>query len=279
LEPAHHTRTFTEAWPTLVRKFLAEEWLRIPAGVALGFLLAALRKLLLSDVVFRSTIAKRWQESTIRTTFSGFSNYQVELAGILAAVTIIALALSMPLIVKIINSWFHGIVSGLSVLWAFSFFYYFGFGLWTLGEKLTRALILGFCFSVLSATLHLVARIQQSKTPPIEPLLSPHTGNQKLEERLSDLDGDSPIQEWSEDLLSRYALVDSLAATILVSQAPVVAVEGEYGDGKSSVLNLLRKRLSGHAIVVTFRTWLPGSEETLARDLFSDISSECRRLY
>ncbi len=63
------------------------------------------------------------------------------------------------------------------------------------------------------------------------------------------------------------------------SQAPVIALEGDYGDGKSSVLNLLRERLAGQAIVVSFKTWLPKSEDTLVKDLFNDISAECRRFY
>jgi len=66
---------------------------------------------------------------------------------------------------------------------------------------------------------------------------------------------------------------------IVVSQAPVIAIEGDYGDGKSSVLNLLRERLTGHAIVVSFKSWLPKSEDTLVRDLFNDIYAECRRSY
>ena len=46
---------------------------------------------------------------------------------------------------------------------------------------------------------------------------------------------------------------------------------------KSSVLNLLRLQLGKSAVVVSFSSWLPNSELTLANDLFGDIASECNR--
>ncbi len=58
-----------------------------------------------------------------------------------------------------------------------------------------------------------------------------------------------------------------------------MAIQGPFGDGKSSVLNLLKRTLQPHAIVVAFSTWLPGSEQTLAIDMFSDIATECKKLY
>jgi hypothetical protein len=50
---------------------------------------------------------------------------------------------------------------------------------------------------------------------------------------------------------------------------------GAFGDGKSSVLNLLRLQLADSAIVISFSSWLPNSELTLANDLFGDITAEC----
>src|SRR5262249_31946324 len=93
------------------------------------------------------------------------------------------------------------------------------------------------------------------------------------------LDADCPIQEWEQDVLERAALVESIAATVIVSAAPVVAIQGAFGDGKSSILNLLKRTLEPHAIVVSFSTWLPGSDQTLAIEMFSDIATECKKRY
>src|SRR5262249_37185933 len=136
---------------------------------------------------------------------------------------------------------------------------------------------LGLVLSSLSVIFYLLADSKKLKKQTLPSAVG--AARATREERLGRLDPDSPIESASQDLLSRSALVDSLAGTIVEFGAPVVALEGDYGDGKSSVLNLLRERLAGDAIVVTFTTWLPRAEDTLVRDLFNDISAECRRFY
>jgi hypothetical protein len=54
---------------------------------------------------------------------------------------------------------------------------------------------------------------------------------------------------------------------------------GEFGSGKTSILNLLREHLADRTIVVSFSTWLPGSAETLTAYLLSDIANECEKRY
>ena len=88
---------------------------------------------------------------------------------------------------------------------------------------------------------------------------------------------DDPISDWSEDCIGRTAVVELIADHALRLRTPVVALLGGLGDGKSSVLNLLRVSTEGEAIVVSFNAWLPGSEATLAADLFKDIATECRK--
>ncbi len=85
--------------------------------------------------------------------------------------------------------------------------------------------------------------------------------------------------QWGKDRLGRSSLVEVLALKILVAKAPVIALRGGFGDGKSSVLNLLRRQIEGITIVVSFSSWLPDSQRTLVHDLFGDISSECNRAY
>jgi hypothetical protein len=44
-------------------------------------------------------------------------------------------------------------------------------------------------------------------------------------------------------MLERSALVESLATKVIVSKAPIAAIHGPFGDGKSSVLNPLKRTL------------------------------------
>lgn len=88
---------------------------------------------------------------------------------------------------------------------------------------------------------------------------------------------DDPIQDWNEDMIGRTAVVELLAEHVCLLGTPVIALHGALGDGKSSVLNLLRKALEGRTIVVSFNAWLPGGETSFAIDLFRDIATECRK--
>ena len=70
-----------------------------------------------------------------------------------------------------------------------------------------------------------------------------------------------------------------LVRTILVSRPSVIMLRGQFGVGKSSVLNLLRLGIGKRAIVVPFNSWLPGSQETLVSDLFGDVALEIGLTY
>jgi hypothetical protein len=90
-------------------------------------------------------------------------------------------------------------------------------------------------------------------------------------------DSESPIESWDEDLLNRSSFVEMLAMKILVSKIPVIALRGAFGDGKSSVLNLLRLQLGDRAIVISFSSWLPDSHQSLVNDLLGDLAAETGR--
>jgi predicted KAP-like P-loop ATPase len=55
--------------------------------------------------------------------------------------------------------------------------------------------------------------------------------------------------------------------------APVVALTGTYGDGKSSVLNLVANEIDARqdSVCVRFSPWLPGNEDSLVSSLFGTI--------
>ncbi len=88
---------------------------------------------------------------------------------------------------------------------------------------------------------------------------------------------DNPIDDWGADILGRTAVVEQLADYALCQRIPVLALQGGLGDGKSSVLNLLKLSITRSAIIVSFNAWLPGSETSFATELFEDIARECRK--
>ena len=65
----------------------------------------------------------------------------------------------------------------------------------------------------------------------------------------------------------------------MIAKAPVLALTGTFGSGKTSTLNLLREHLGDKAITISFSTWLPGSQETLTSYLLADIANECKKQY
>jgi hypothetical protein len=91
---------------------------------------------------------------------------------------------------------------------------------------------------------------------------------------------DLPIKEWSQDRLHRGEYVRSIADLILRKGAPVVGILGPFGEGKTSVMNLLGKTLAARPdlIVVPFTSWLPGDERTLSLSLIATIADEINAL-
>jgi len=91
---------------------------------------------------------------------------------------------------------------------------------------------------------------------------------------------DQPIQRPTEDRLGRDSVVASLVGRLLQDAAPVIALTGAYGDGKTSILNLLREALREQkVIVVNFKTSLPGDDLTLASTLFNSLAKELHRRF
>ncbi len=91
---------------------------------------------------------------------------------------------------------------------------------------------------------------------------------------------DRPIQQASEDKLDRGALIVSLVNRLLEDAAPVVALVGAFGDGKTSILNLLAAALRAQNVaVVSFKSSLPGDDLTLVSTLFNSIAGELRRRF
>lgn len=261
-------------------EFIAKEWTKAPIGAVIGVIGAILKRLVVDDDAFRATILRKWNTIATHPGYGGFDSYftlLVVLAGISGIIVIFRLLL---FIAKIAKSWVLGVVSGLTVWWAASFLFFFSQNSLFFSQQLRDSLFAALFLTLLSIVLRIRAVEATSHIPTSVTFALPSRGTKIMrEDKPPQLDPDSPIKEWDQDVLERSALVESLATTVLLSKAPVVAIQGGFGDGKSSVLNLLKRTLEPHAVVVSFSTWLPGSEETLALDMFSDIATECKKQY
>lgn len=89
---------------------------------------------------------------------------------------------------------------------------------------------------------------------------------------------DQPIQGDDEDpdLLNRQKFANHLSNVLLVNQDDdclTVSLEGEWGYGKTSVINLVKRGLGENdakPIVVEYNPWLAGSPETLIQDFLPE---------
>lgn len=86
---------------------------------------------------------------------------------------------------------------------------------------------------------------------------------------------DQPIRNLKEDRLKREQLVESLYERLIDDGAPVIALTGAFGDGKTSILNCLQERLQEQGVVfVNFKSSLPSDDATLAVTLFNSIANQ-----
>lgn len=94
------------------------------------------------------------------------------------------------------------------------------------------------------------------------------------------MDGDRPLTRIEDDRLGFTPVAEHLAST-LVDQAAkdgiVIGVEGRWGSGKSTLINLTidALRRHGHAApeIVMFSPWLVGDRDTLLKTLFDDLAA------
>jgi hypothetical protein len=246
-------------------------------GGTLGCVSAVLIHLIWRDSVFVPTIVQKWATLPVERTFDGVSAYGLELlalAWVLGAVLIVRL---LPTLWHFVRAWWAGITSFIPLIAALLMIRV----LWP-GPALSRNT---FALAALLAALLACEfwRFQATRAfvgPKTIPELKIPIRNLRAlaQETWEPSTGDDPIYQWNQDIIGRASVVEVLAEHIFVQRSSVVALHGGLGDGKSSVLNLLRQSLEGHAIIVSFSAWLPGSEETLAIDLFRDISTECKRI-
>jgi hypothetical protein len=202
--------------------------------------------------------------------------YKPELVTLCIGIAALAIPWTLQWLLRYVRAWWAGITSMGAFLAAIG-------TIWAIGYWRIYSTV-GSAIWVVSITALLVTDFWRQR--PRQPQAAQHDLKLNIpigkipvidERRWAARASDDPISDWADDVVGRATLVEVLADHALRQRTPVVALHGGLGDGKSSVLNLLRYAVGGTAIVVSFRAWLPGSETTLAADLFNDIVSECRR--
>lgn len=92
---------------------------------------------------------------------------------------------------------------------------------------------------------------------------------------------DDPQVSLDEAWPERRDLAEQIADCIRREGKPTYAIYGDFGSGKSSMLNFIDEALSADSrkrpVIVRFNGWLPGSKDNLADQLLSDIATECSK--
>jgi hypothetical protein len=162
-------------------------------------------------------------------------------------------------LLRILRSWRSGLVTGIEVMWFVS-----------AGAAFTRLSFTGRYRSLLLLGVGVLGTVLIWY-------------RDSLVERKAavalEADPDKPIEEAGEDILNRGTVVGSIVRAIVSDLVPVLALTGAYGDGKTSVLNLLRKELERRedVVFVRFSTWLPMDEKTLVSTLLSSVGEKLNR--
>ncbi len=271
--------TISAWWNASGRAYATAQWGRLVTGCVLGSLFAIAAHLFWRDSTFIPMLRRRWVAFPAQGMFDGASAYKLEFQALCVVVTVAVVVPLAGALRRYLRAWWAGIASLTAPLAA-----------------LVTAMLLGHAFRPTRTTAQLILllaaaialelwrsenrkRINSSgrRMPPLN--IPAHAPDSSVEARWQLSSSDDPIAEWNQDIIGRTSVVELLVEHIFVHRTPIVALHGGLGDGKSSVLRLLRLSLGGHAIVVSFSTWLPGSDETLAIDLFGDIATECRRMF
>src|SRR5258708_39995130 len=93
------------------------------------------------------------------------------------------------------------------------------------------------------------------------------------------METDQPVTRREDDRLGFTPIAEHLAKAIAAQHSPngfVFAIEGRWGSGKTTLINLTIEalKLLGPAApeIVTFSPWLVGDREELLRSLFDELA-------
>lgn len=67
---------------------------------------------------------------------------------------------------------------------------------------------------------------------------------------------DSPVEKSSHDLFGIQAYVKGLRSFIVECETPMtIAIQGDWGSGKTSIMNMVKEELPGNILPIWFNTW------------------------
>ena len=175
------------------------------------------------------------------------------LFAILAAAVLFYCIRVAHFLMKFWRSWWSGLVSGIEVIWVVSA----GGAFVCLSLTGTYRSLLLLGVGLLGTVLVWYRDVRVGKE-----------AGEHLE-----ADPDKPIEQADEDILKRGTVVASIVRAITIDFVPVLALTGAYGDGKTSVLNLLATELGRRrdVVFVRFSSWLPMDDKTLVSTLLSGV--------
>ena len=116
-------------------------------------------------------------------------------------------------------------------------------------------------------------RNKQKNSLPVEPLPSVETSNCSIV-------ADNPITQEEDDALGRSKQAKSFAEQILAldsGEGAVVGVLGPWGSGKTSFINLARRRLKESDVtILEFNPWMFSGADQLVQTFFIELSSQLK---
>jgi hypothetical protein len=171
----------------------------------------------------------------------------------------------------LIRSWWVGLIRGSGVVWAVATFSY-----WTIGKNLLVFVAVVVVFEIVSDF-----KERRRKRETYSPGQIAKWVRRQARCSLSAIGFDKPIDNWEQDAVGRQDFVETVLTRVLVNGEPAIGITADFGEGKSSVLNLICRSIDqgNRAIAVPFRTWLPGSEETFLDSLFGTATAAIRTKY
>jgi predicted KAP-like P-loop ATPase len=197
-------------------------------------------------------------------------------ASIAATALLLGAGKLASLAARVYRSWTAGIITGVIPIWFLVSLFFFL--LLAYRNRLDIPILLGIgLLPIVGGAFQQYRFLHQSSAP----LAVPEVPSSEIKLNTESVEFDLPIRDWSEDWLHRRPFVESVANLILRQHAPVTAIVGSFGDGKTSFLNLLYRTLSSRAdlVVAKFNSWLPGDKATLASSLFATIDGELKSKY
>lgn len=92
---------------------------------------------------------------------------------------------------------------------------------------------------------------------------------------------DQPINDKADDKLGRQRLAEKIAEMVTAfkeKESYVIGIEGPWGSGKTSLINLVENQLGDTVQVIKFNPWFFGDEVALIRNFFEEFGDAAATL-